>query len=483
MNRFRFGCDRWAFGGRPQDQRRVILRRGGEPGGGWGAGLAAAAFFAAFLAGCAAYHPKPLDGERLDSALAVPDNVTLAQEAARLRHPRIPPIVLDFSKPLTGKELGVIAVLVNPELKALRAEEGVAEAQVFRAGLLPDPRFSFGLDHPLNGTPDLVNASNAGLGWDLARVIFREAERRIAERDRARIRYDVAWREWLAANQVRLLAERAAYLGKREQVARRAAEAAARILEITRRNLERGDVKIDEFGLRQTAYLDAEDRALSLARDLEKTWQELNRRLGFPPGRTTPVVATALAEPSFRDAGTLFAEARGQRLDLIALQAGYATQEERFSLEVLRQFPSFTLGVSRARDTSDIRTIGFTVGLDLPLWNRNRGGIAVARATRERLYAEYVSRLHGVRADIAELSADLERIGGQRAVLARELPELERAEKTMRDAVTNGDVTLLAYEAVRSTLLDKRLVLLSLEQAAAEQRVALQLAGGAPWNP
>ncbi|MCL5965901.1 MAG: TolC family protein [Deltaproteobacteria bacterium] len=460
-----------------------MTRRGGGFGGRGSAGLAAVAFFAAFLAGCAAYHPKPLDGERLDSALAVPDNVTLAQEAARLRHPRIPPIALDFSQPLTGKELAAIAVLVNPELKALRAEEGVAEAQVFRAGLLPDPQFSFGLDHPLDGPPDLVNAFNAGLGWDLAKVILRGTGRRIAERDRERIRYDVAWREWLAANRVRLLAERAAYLGKRERVARKAAEAAARILEITRSNLNRGDAKIDEFGLRQVAYLDAEDRALSLARDLEKTRQELNRRLGFPPGRTIPVAATALADPPSRDAGTLFAEARRQRLDLIALQAGYAAQEERVYREVLRQFPAFTLGVSRARDTSDIRTIGFTVGLDLPLWNRNRGGIAVARATRERLYAEYVSRLHSARADIAGLSADLERIGRQRAVLARELPELERAEQTMRDAVANGDVTLLAYEAVRAALLDKRLALLSLEQAAAEQQVALQLAVGAPWNP
>jgi cobalt-zinc-cadmium efflux system outer membrane protein len=112
--------------------------------------------FATILAGCAVYHPNPLDRGQLDAALAPPDNMTLALEAERLRHPRIPPIVLDFSKPLTGKEFAVIAVWANPDLKTLRAEEGAVRAQVFRAGLLPDPQISAGLDRPLNRTPDRV---------------------------------------------------------------------------------------------------------------------------------------------------------------------------------------------------------------------------------------------------------------------------------------------------------------------------------------
>ncbi len=461
------------------------MMRVGVKTGLWGiSGVVAAALLSAFVAGCAAYHPDPLDRQRLDAGLAAPDPVTLAQEAARLRHPRIPPIPLDFTKPLTGRELAVIAVLANPGLKALRAGEGVADAQVFRAGLLPDPRLSFGLDHPLNGTADLVNAYSFGIDWDVTGAILQPTARAIAEREREKIRYDVAWHEWLEANRVRLTATRLAYLGKREEVARNAAEAASRILEITRRNMERGDAKVDEFGIRQVAYLDSEDRALSLARELEKARQELNRQLGFPPDRRIPVAAAPHpADSPPIDPGGLFEAAREQRLDLIALRAGYASQEGRVYREVLRQYPAFTLGVSHARDTSDIRTVGFTVGLDLPIWNRNRGEIAVARATRGQLSAEYASRLHEVRADIASLAADLDRIGRESAVLSRELPELERAERTMRDAVANGDVTLLAYEAVRSSLLDKKLSLLGLEQASAEQRVALELAVGTPWNP
>jgi outer membrane protein, heavy metal efflux system len=445
-------------------------------------GLAVAIASSVFFGACASYHPVPLDQARLDAALASPDAVELAQEAARLRHPAIPPLVLDFTKPLTGRELGVIAVLANPDLKALRAQEGVADAQVFRAGLLPDPQLSAGLDHPLNDAPDLVNAYSMGIDWDLAGAVLRGSTRRIAEADRAKIRYDLAWQEWLAANQARLLGIRLCYLEKREELARSAADSAERILEITRRNLARGDARIDEFGLRQVGYLDAKDRALSLARDVEKTRQDLNGELGFPPDRHFRVASATPGASRPLKADELFAEARRQRLDLVALQAGYQAQEARVYQEVLRQYPAFTLGVNRARDTSNVRTLGFTIGLTLPVFDRNRGGIAVARATREQLYAEYVSRLQKVRADIASLAADLIRIRSEREVLSEQLPELEKAERTMRDAVASGDVTLLVYETVRSAVLDKKLSLLSLEQSTAEQKIGLQIAVGAPWK-
>lgn len=445
--------------------------------------LGATALLAGFFAACAAYHSAPLDRARLDAALAAPSTVQLAQEAARLHHPRLRPVVLDFTKPLTGREIGIIAVLANPDLKAFRAQERVADAQVFRAGLLPDPRISAGLDHPLNSAPGLVNAYNVGIDWDVTGALLRSSNRRIAETAREKVRYDVAWHEWLTANQARLLALRLYYLGRREEVASKAASAAERILDITRRNLERGDARIDEFGLRQVAYLDAEERTLSLERAQEKTRQELNRELGFSPDRRFSVASALPGKDPPIDTAALFEAARVQRLDLIALRAGYAAQEQRVYREILRQYPAFTLGVNRARDTSDVRTLGFTVNLTLPLFDRNRGAIATARATREQLYAEYVSRLQKVRADIASLAADLSRIRAAREVLSRQLPELEKAERTMRNGVANGDVTLLAYEAVRSALLDKELSQLSLEQAAAEQQVALQIAVGAPWKP
>lgn len=436
------------------------------------------------LSGCAAYRPAPLDEARLDQALAAPAPEWLAWQAVHLQHPRIPPITLDFSKPFTGEELAVIAVLVNPDLKALRAHERVAQAQVFAAGLLPDPQLAAGLDRPVGGQgPDLVNAYNLGLTWDIAGLFTRAANERIARDKALQVHYDVAWAEWLTANQARLQAARLHYLAVQETVAREAAATADHLFQITRQNVRRGDATLVDLGLRQVALLDAQDRALTLVRTRERARQELNRTLGLPPQMPVPLADRFPLPPSrLPDPARLFARAERARLDLSALRAGYASQEGTLYRAVLSQYPRFNLGFSQARDTGGVRTLGFAVSLDLPLFNRNRGTIAEARATRAQLHAEYIARLHQTRSDIAALVADLAEIQRESTVLAGQLPSLAQAEETLRSAVAEGNATLLSYEAVRASYLDKRLKLLSLEQAAAEQDVALQLAVGEAWD-
>jgi cobalt-zinc-cadmium efflux system outer membrane protein len=452
-----------------------------------GAGLLAVTVLLGMsAAGCVRYHAEPLEPATLDTALAAPPHDVLAREAAALQHPRLRPVTLDFSKPLTEDELGVIAVLVNPELNALRVQEHVAEAQVFVAGLLPDPQLAGGFDAPLaapGGVGGLFSAYNVGPNWPLAALVTRPATVRIARRHADQVRFDVAWQEWMVANQARLLARRLTLLRQQEAVAVEAGRLAGQLLDLTRRNLERGDATLADLGVREAGYLDAQDRALSLARDVEKARQDLDRTLGLPPGESLTLAPTPVAMVAPADGAALFARAREERLDLIALRAGYASQEARVYREVLGQYPAVGLAVNNARDTTGVLTLGFSLTLDLPLFNRNRGALRVAVATREQLYEEYVNRLHQTRADVAQLVADLGHVVQEYDTLNRELPRLVRAEAGLRAAVETGDVTLLEYETVRAALLDKELKRLSLEQQAAEQDVGLQIAVGGRVMP
>ncbi|MEO8628513.1 MAG: TolC family protein [Betaproteobacteria bacterium] len=436
----------------------------------------------ALTSGCGGYAPLPLDGSRADAVLSAPDRRMLEQQATQLHHPRIAPITLDFSRPLTGDELAVIAVLVNPDLKALRAKEGVAEAQVFDAGLLPDPQLALGLDFPTSSQPDLVNAYNLGLTWDILGLVTRRATRRVAQARQVQVRNDIAWSEWMTANQARLLARRVVYLGAQQDLAQSAAETASRLLDISKRNLERHDIKIDEFALREVAYLDALDKALALSRELEKARQDLNKDLGLLPSERVSIALERTPDETSLDTQALFDIARNQRLDLIALRAGYQAEENQLQRDLLARFPQINLGLQRARDTGNVTTLGFSIGITLPIFNGGRGTIAISRATREQLRAEYVARLYQTRSDIATLVADLERIDRELEPLVSQLATLQHAEETMRRGVASGDVTLINYETVRANLLDKQLKLSSLEQARAEQQVALQLATGAPWH-
>jgi hypothetical protein len=77
-----------------------------------------------------------------------------------------------------------------------------------------------------------------------------------------------------------------------------------------------------------------------------------------------------------------------QRLDLIALQSGYESQETSLYRAILGQYPGFSIGFGAARDTSNISTRGGNLSLDIPIFNRNHGSIGVAAATREQLYRE-----------------------------------------------------------------------------------------------
>ena len=441
---------------------------------------AALALVVSPFSGCGGYAPLPLDDSRTDAVLSAPDPQRLAQRARELRHPRLPPIELDPSKPLSSDEIAVIAVLVNPDLKALRAREGVAEAQVFAAGLLPDPRLAAGISHPTTAQVGLVNAYNIGLSWDVLGLLTRRAARRVAQARQAQVRYDVAWNEWVTANNARLQAFRLGALEAQYDLAAQAADITGRLLETSRRNLERRDIRIDAFALREVAYLDARDAALALRRDLEKTRQAMNQSLGLPPSESVVIAAQKIAGETPRSAPELFDSARSQRLDLIALRAGYQAQEDRLQRDLLARFPQVSLGLDQARDTGDVTSIGFSVGVSLPIFNGGRGAVAIARATRKQLHAEYAARLFQTRSDIATLVADIERLDRQIKALSSNLPSLERAETVMRGAVASGDVTLLIYETVRANLLVKRLALLRLEQAKGEQQIALQLAAGEP---
>jgi outer membrane protein TolC len=436
------------------------------------------------LAGCANYTPRPLDDGAIDEVLASPDRDALAGQALQLKHPRLPPIKVDFTKPLSAEAIAVIAVIANPDLRALRMQQRVADAQVFASGLLPDPQISLGRDSVLSPSDaGLISAVAGSLTLDLLGALAtRHAEREIARRAAQKTRLDIAWQEWLTAGQARLLSVRLPYLRAASALAQEAAIAGEDILARTLQAAGRGDLKGDEVEARRIGAADARARALGLQRDLGATVMALNQLLGLKPDEPLALAKPpAAADWIAPDPATLFASARGARLDLQALASGYASHQAMLRRAVLGQYPRLSLTLNRARDTSNVQTAGPAVSLDLPLWNRNRGAIAAASATREQLRSEYQARLHQTRADIAALVAALNRDEQARSALSAQLPAVEDIAAKIIAAAKRGDLPLATADSARSAATDKRLALLALEQSCAEQRIALALAVGLPF--
>lgn len=431
---------------------------------------------ASMLAGCTSYAPKPLAAP--SDVLAAPDPAILSVEAAKIDRPYLTPQPIDLSAPLTPNALAVIAVLENPDLRALRTKTGVTDAQAFSARLLPDPSFQGSFDKLLSG-PDEFNGFGGQIGFDLNALRTARVTRQSGEAAKRQVRLDLAWAEWQTAGQARLQGVRVLALTAQREVARTSAASAQKLFDAAQRAAGRGDLAAGELDARRQALLDASSKARTAENDLATARADLNKQLGLPPEVVLRLAAPD-ASPEPPSAPVLTAQAMERRLDLQALRAGYGVAEADLHKAVLDQFPNLSLTMVYARDTANNRTLGPQIGFNLPLWNRNRGGIAIARATREQLRAEYDARLFQTRAEIEAAVAGLTTLRRQQAELSGQLPAIEQYAAATERAATRGDLSRATADTALQALRDRKLALLQLGQQIAEQTIALELLSGGP---
>ena len=426
------------------------------------------------LGGCAHYAPLPL--REPSTVLAKPDLSLISADAQKIDRPYLKPEAIDLSAPLTPNALGILAVLLNPDLKAWRAKNGVTDAQAFAAGLLPDPTFQASFDKLLAG-PDTYNGLGAQIGFDLTQLRTRAATRASGEASKRQVRLDLAWAEWQAAGQARLLGVRVQTLTNQLGIARVSAEVAQRLFEASSRAAGRGDISGADLDARRQALLDAGSKARIAEHDLVAARADLNKELGLPPDaqlKLAPADAPIAPPP----ADQIVRKALVERLDLQALKAGYEVAEAGLHIAVLEQFPNLSLTLVGARDTANNRTIGPQVGFTLPLWNRNRGNIAIAHATRAQLKAEYEARLFQTRAEIEAAVFGIESARRQQADLVSQMPALQHYQEATRRAAERGDLSIATADAAAQAVRARQLTLAQLDQQISEQSIALELLSG-----
>lgn len=434
------------------------------------------------LAGCATYAPSPLPDNT--AVLASPVASVIEARAGAIDRPWLKPAPLDLSAPLTPAGIATLAVVNNPELAALRARAGVADAQAFAAGLLPDPTFSIGADKVLSG-PDTMLGIASSLGFDLNTLRTRGVTRQQSRAEARKVRLDLAWSEWQTSGQARLQSARTVALERQVALDRASRDSAQTMLGRTLRAAGRGDIGGEQVQGARLAAFDAAERLRNDEKELSTARFELAKLIGFPPDRTLQLASTPLPLPP-PDTGVLFAIAQQSRTDLQALRAGYAAQEAAVHKAVLDQFPKLDLTVNAGRDTAGNVTVGPAVSFTLPLWNRNRGGIAVDRATRDALKSEYEARLFQTRAEIAAAVAGITIANHQHEAVLASLPAARRFAEANRHAADRGDLSLATAAAAEQALRDKELQLAQTERDIAEQTIALELLTGAPqetWKP
>lgn len=151
---------------------------------------------------------------------------------------------------------------------------------------------------------------------------------------------------------------------------------------------------------------------------------------------------------------------------LAVLSARYAVAEQELRLEVRKQYPDLQLGTSYEGDPgTDTKLIGLTLGIALPLFDRNQQNIVVAERAREMVRTEYEATLSEALAALEGAYA-AHQLALERLRLLKEVA-LPRAEANLDIAVRSiraGNLDALKYLEV-----ERRLHSLRLEAVLAEE--------------
>ena len=427
----------------------------------------------------------PLDRESVDRALGPPAVESVKIAATQLRHPLLAPIVIDGRGGYTPDEIAAMVVIVSPELRALRDQRGVAEAQVVQAGILPNPQLGYSIDRPRGlYVPAVVSGGSLGLSWEVTSLLTRHDQLRSARAGAKAVDLSVAWEEWQTAQGARLSAFRILSIESRLPLARSVEDSMADTLALARKAAALGLKTTADIAAAAEAWSQAQNARFGLEQQIATERAALNLGLGMPASDAVPlkypVPGPSWAAGPAPAAEDLLSDLEERRLDLVALRCGYESQEASLRAAVIAQFPRIGLSVNKANDTTPIYTRGLGVTVDLPVFDRNQGQVAMGEATRQRLFDEYVARVAEARSQVGLVLASLAVARTQLATVEASLPDLERLVSSYETALAGRNADLLAYRDARAALATRKIERCVLLQQVVELGVALEIATGRP---
>jgi len=434
-----------------------------------------------FLQGCATYQRLHLDDSSVARKLRPPSMEDIRIRAKAINHPILKSIQFNDRDGLSPDEAAVLAVLANPTLRAVRDRKGLGAAQLFQAGILPNPQLSYSLDVPTGGnTKGTINAFGLGLGWDISSLISRGARLDAARRYSASVDLQVAWQEWQVAEAARLHVYRLLFLQEQLVLAGKTERELKENLQTVKKAFSLGVKTILELTAVKMAYQNAHNIVLTLEQEQLHERYGLNRTLGLAPDRVVSLQQNGRLPlwqrlPAYEE---IIRHLDSRRLDLLALKEGYESQEARVRAAVLSQFPRINIGLNHARDSGNVITTGFAVSVNLPFFDRNQGRIAVERANRQQLFDEYVARIFEIRSSVAAILGDMASIKRQLEAAQDSVKIASQLVEAYKLALKDGNADIVTYNNLRNELETRRLGILKLKRDLTDMGIALEIAAG-----
>jgi cobalt-zinc-cadmium efflux system outer membrane protein len=423
------------------------------------------------LSGCAAYRPVALP-----SAPDLATEPSLSVPAREFWLPGMKP----RSFPQNGLDetaVVTLAVFDNPDLKAARLQAGVANAQVIQAGLLPDPQLNADF-----AKSALNYGGDIGLTEDIQALITRGAAKAAAKANQRQVYLAILWQEWQVAERARQL-----FIGSRADEDLRAVLSSERRFFAERYQkdqaaLRRNDITLSAATADLTLLINAENQLRQVQLDQSAAAHQLDELLGLQPRVRLHLIRSGSDDPlSKNQFQAALAALPHRRADLLALQAGYEAQQKRVREAIMAQFPNLSAGVVFSRDPVEgVNDLGPEVDLSLPIFNRNRGQIAVERATRVVLRQTYQARLDQAASEADQVWSATTIMQRQLSNVDARLAVIRRTEAAARKSFQAGNLSAGLYVNIESSLLSTEVNAIQLRAALGKAQSVLDTLLGRP---
>jgi outer membrane protein, heavy metal efflux system len=322
---------------------------------------------------------------------------------------------------LTAEQAVAVALQRNRDVIAARLEIEASELDVVAARVYPNPIAGYavgnlllGSANPQNPMPttsfadqpvQIVGVSEIVDVWMKRSARIRAADKGV---ERRRLLTEDALREIVYG--VRSSFAEALREQSERGLARDVADRYAQTIKISQARFRAGDIseadlrKIELEGLRyQNAVIDAEMQ-LDVARGRLAALLGLSSAGELPAALAAP--ADGAARPGF-DLARLTARALERRPDLLAAGAARIAAEAQIASAERDALPDITLGAAYTHSAftasgDNPNTLGFTLSLPLPLFDRNQANIGRARLDRRRAENDGERLRIAVAHDVAE---------------------------------------------------------------------------------
>jgi cobalt-zinc-cadmium efflux system outer membrane protein len=378
------------------------------------------------------------------------------------------------------------ALAKSPEVAAARAEEAGAEGMVAADARWVRENPSIEVEYGTDAVTQDHGERRLSVGISQQLQVAGQRGLRV-ERAEAALTAARARRRAVELSVAREAADAAAEWGRRQAhvgLAEEALTAARALEEAAARRFAAGDVPELERNAAALERARAEARAAQARAEAAGALASMNRRLGRP--------VSAPLELTLEPVVVSMEEVRAELPELEAARA--EAEAARVEVDLLRREripdPTVSLGYEEEKRLEehvtgpDLHTASKVVArlsVPLPLWNRNQGELAAARARRAAREAERAGREREVEAERVSARESYEAARIAEAALTAALPWVERNLSLVQRAYEAGELSLDALLLARDRAYAARGEAIDAAAALARARAAfLRVSGRMP---